>query len=100
MASRPAVVVLPSGEDKEKLRELAREVAKKLSVWSSQRAVILKYGRYIANCAPTSREFDSLVSQRGAVWVGNYKGPIVSVEKLTEDLEAAWCTWYGASRHG
>jgi hypothetical protein len=99
MASR-SVVVNISPEDGETIRELAREAARQLSTWSSVRSVVLVYGHELKSCAPKSMAFDNLLRQRGAVWIGNYKGPIVSVEKLTQDLRAAWRDYYGETHGG
>lgn len=99
MSSR-AITVLLDVSDREKLRDLAREVAKQLMPWSSQRAVVLIYGQEIRSCAPKSMEFDALLKRRGAVWVGNYKGPLVSVSKIMEDLEAAFLDWRGEAHRG
>jgi hypothetical protein len=100
MSSRAVVVMLDSPEDRAKIEDLAREVAKQLMPWSSQRAVVLIYGQEIRSCAPQSAEFDNLVKRRGAIWVGNYKGPNASVAKITEDLMAAMCDWRGESHRG
>jgi phage antirepressor YoqD-like protein len=100
MASRAVVVIVDSPEDRTKILDLAREVAKQLMPWSSQRAVVLIYGQEIRSCAPKSAEFDNLVKRRGAVWVGNYKGPLASVIKITEDLESAMRDWRGEAHRG
>lgn len=97
MAAR-SVVVNVSPDDKEKLHELAREAARQLGFYSSQRSVFLIYGQEIKSAATASMECNALSKRRGAVWVGNYRGPVVSVARLGEDLEAAFVAWYGDER--
>lgn len=102
MGSRAVVVMVDSPEDRTKIRELAREVASRLQAYSkdTQRAVFLLYGQRVQLSTPGTPEFATMQRQRGAMWVGNYPGGIVSVEKLTDDLQAAMVDWRGEAHHG
>lgn len=98
MAARPVVVMLDP-EVRHTIEELAREVLRQLSRFSSERAVFLCYGQKIISCAPKSRDFETQARQRGAMLVGVYR-PLTGLATMREDLEAAWREWYGETHRG